>query len=119
MGKSKYILLVIPCIFFIIWSSSLAKCEVLTILHYDEFCEKYKENTMMGEIDYLKILEYNDQYARIYVVSANKGAGNVLRFSKENGEWRYDIWEKTVWSDKGSASEVIWPYWWHFIYGGL
>ena len=119
MRKSKRILLIIPCIFFIIWIGSLVKCEVLTILHYDEFSEKYRENTMMGDIDYLKVLEYNGNHARVYVVSANKAAGDILLFSKENNEWHYDEWEKTVWSDKGSASEVIWPYWWHFIYGGL
>ena len=32
----------------------------------------------------------------------------------------YDSWEKTVWSAVGgSASGVVWPYWWHFIYGGF
>ena len=34
-----------------------------------------------------------------------------------------DLWEEiswsTIWSTTGSASEVIYPYWWHFIYGGF
>ena len=105
--------------FLIIWTWALLKCEALTILYGNEFSEIYRENTMMGDIDYPKVLDYSSGYARVYYISANRGAGNILLFFKENNEWRYEAWERTVWSDSGSASEVIWPYWWHFIYGGF
>ena len=41
-----------------------------------------------------------------------------IYFSANNGVWQEISW-KTIWSTSGSASEVIYPYWWHFIYGGL
>ena len=119
MKIHRKIILGLIGLFLITWLGALAKCEMLTYQHYDEFSEIYRENTMIGDIDYLKVLEYEDNYARVYVVSANKGSGDVLLFSKENNKWQYDAWERTVWSDEGSASEVIWPYWWHFVYGGL
>ena len=37
---------------------------------------------------------------------------------KKDGVWQEIAWE-TIWSTSGSASEVIYPYWWHFIYGGF
>ena len=105
--------------FFIIWIVALLKCELLTLFHGKEFETIYKENTMMGNIDYLKVLEYSEQHARVYYVSQNRSAGDILCFVKQGTRWKYDYWERTVWSATGSASEVIWPYWWHFIYGGL
>ena len=43
---------------------------------------------------------------------------DVLTFENRNGNWVETSWE-TVWSTTGSASKVIYPYWWHFIYGGF
>ena len=118
--KKIHIIFLIPIIVFLaIWLTSLAKCEVLTLVHGREFNTVYKQNTMMGDIDYLKVLDYTDTSARVYYVSAGRSAGDVLDFAKENGEWVYSDQWHTVWSATGSASEVIWPYWWHFIYGGF
>ena len=115
----KIFFIAILSLFLIIWLAALMKCEVLTLLHREEFETIYKQNTMMGEIDYLKVLEYSEEYARVYYVSENRSAGDILSFVKQGDKWKYDNWERTVWSATGSASEVIWPYWWHFIYGGL
>lgn len=114
----KIFFIAILSLFLIIWLAALMKCEVLTLLHREEFETIYKENTMIGNIDYLKVLEYSEQNARVYYVSQNRSAGHILCFVKQGTRWKYDNWE-TVWSATGSASEVIWPYWWHFIYGGL
>lgn len=92
---------------------------MLTLLHGKEFKTIYKENTMMGNIDYLKVLDYSDDMARVYYVSENKSGGDVLIFEKINGQWVYNGQWETIWSDTGSASDVIWPYWWQFIYGGM
>ena len=115
----KIFFIAILSLFLIIWLAALMKCEVLTLLHREEFETIYRENTMLGEIDYLKVLEYSEEYARVYYVSENRSAGDILSFVKQGDKWKYDYWERTVWSATGSASEVIWPYWWHFIYGGL
>ena len=115
----KNILLLPITFFLIVWGASLLKCSVLTIMLGKEFETAYTENTMIGDIDYLRILEYSENFAKVYYVSKNRSGGNVLSFKKENGKWKYNNWEETVWSATGSASDVIWPYWWHFIYGGF
>lgn len=120
--KTKLIIFIIllPVIcFFAIWGIAMIKCNVLTLLHGNEFKEVYKETTMIGDIDYLRVLDYSDTYANVYYVSENKTGGDVLQFINRNNVWECSSW-KTVWSGTGgSASEVIWPYWWHFIYGGF
>ena len=115
----KVILPGILVCFLIVWGASLLKCEILTSIHGHEFEEIYRENTMIGDIEYLKILDYSETSARVYYVTADYGSGNILVFSKVNSEWTYSSWETTVWSSMGSASDVIWPYWWHFIFGGF
>ncbi|MDD6736095.1 MAG: hypothetical protein PUE13_07280 [Clostridiales bacterium] len=105
--------------FLLVWGVSLGKCEILTAIHGDEFSELYKSNTMLGEQEYLKVLEYSDSSARVYYVGKDNSMANIICFVKREGQWEYDKWERCVWSKTGSASEVAWPYWWHFIYGGF
>ncbi len=114
--KLRIILLIIVFCFLLIWVGSIIKCEVLTALHGDEFNAIYKENNMIGEIEYLKILEYSNKVARVYYISLNKSSGNILKFSKIDEQWKYDKWEQTVWSTSGTADGVVWPYLWHFFY---
>ena len=95
-------------LFMLIWGIAILKCEILTYKYGYQFNTIYQENTMIGEIEYFKVLEYSDTYARVYYVSKN--SGNVLTFSKKSGEWKYDKWEQTVWSKTGSADDFIWPY---------
>lgn len=101
-------------IFFIllmsIWGISILKCEILTYHFGKQFEGVYQENTMIGEIEYLKVLNYSNDFARVYFVSKNRTCGNVLTFSKQGDGWMYDGWEKTVWSKQGSADGFIWPY---------
>lgn len=105
--------------FLLVWGASLGKCEILTLMHGDEFSELYKSNTMIGEPKYLKVLEYSDSYAEVYYVGEGNSMANILSFVRNGEQWEYDKWIDCVWSKTGSASEVIWPYWWHFIYGGI
>ena len=107
-----------------VYVGSLIKCEVLTHQHYDEFKDAYKQNTMLGDMEYFKVLNYSPyltyDFAQVYYVSKGNTAGNVLTFKLNNDT---DLWEEiswsTIWSTTGSASEVIYPYWWHFIYCGF
>lgn len=115
----KKLVILLALIPIMIWGAALFRCEFLTFKYGGEFKTIYKENTMMGNIDYLKVLDYSDDMARVYYVSENKSGGDVLIFEKTNGQWVYNGQWKTIWSDTGSASNVVWPYWWHFIYGGL
>ena len=97
-------------LFFVVWSVAILKCEILTYKYGNQFKTIYKENTMMGEIDFLKVLNYSNDTARVYFVSKNRVAGDILIFLKENDKWKYSKWERTVWSKSGSADGFMWPY---------
>ncbi len=118
----KYFLkaiLILIITFLVVWLFSLAKREYLTQKYYDDFEYAYIANTMLGDMEYFKVLFCDDEYAEVYYVSKDMQGANILSFTKVNDKWAYNSWVNTVWSVGGSASEVIWPYWWHFIYGGL
>ncbi len=121
----RNIVLGIICYFLITWIGTLIKCEVLTYQHYDEFKDAYKQDTMLGDMEYFKVLSYNPNrawgFAQVYYVGKGHSGGDVLtlQYNYEKDLWEEISWS-TIWSGVGgSASEVIWPYWWHFIYGGL
>lgn len=122
MGRKKIIVLCISAacgLPLLLWSMSLIKCELLTYAHHDEFKDAYLQDTMLPEkIASFKILHYSDSCASVYYVGEKHSGGDVIEFEWKNGKWCVEHW-KTVWSGSGSASGVIWPYWWHFIYGGF
>lgn len=112
----KIILILSPVIcFLIIWGTSLAKCEFLTLIHGNEFAEAYKTNSMLGDMEYWKVMNYSKERAQVYFVSINHKGADMLTFIKENEEWKLDSWN-TIWSTTGSADNTIFPYWWHFFY---
>lgn len=118
--KKKYmvigfIILLIPVVF---WISSLVKCEVLTQKYYDDFALAYTQNTMLGDMEYFKVLRCDGETADVYYVSKDRAGADILAFENRSGNWVETSWE-TVWSTSGSASEVVYPYWWHFIFGGF
>ena len=102
----------------LLWISALIECEILTQKYYDDFEQAYTQNTMLGEMEYFKVLSCDENTAQVYYVSKGMTDANVLTFKNDNDQWQEISWE-TIWSTSGSASEVIYPYWWHFIYGGL
>jgi len=121
-NASPFIILIIIALFygafFFTWGTSLIKCDYLTWKYYSDFEYAYSSNTMLGDMEYFKVLECSDNSAKVYYVSKNMSGADVLTFAKINGKWTETRWN-TIWSTTGSASEVIWPYWWHFIYGGF
>ena len=121
IGKRKYItrsFIFVLFILLVLQMSAVIKIEILTAKYYDIFQDAYKSNTMLGEMDSFKVLEYDGATAKVYYISKNKTSGDVLSFANVDGAWEETYWE-TIWSKSGSASDVIWPYWWHFIYAGL
>ena len=113
-----FLIFVIIIIFLVVWLFSLAKCRILTTLYSDFFEPFCQSNPMLGESEFIRVLRCNKSNATVYCISQGKTSGNILSFEKENGTWVELDWN-TVWSDTGSASSVVWPYWWHFVYGGL
>lgn len=116
--KIIWILLGCLAVFVLIQSIALIRCEILTNTYYEDFELAYKDNSMLGEMDSFKVLECDGETAQVYYIEAGKARAHVLTFENISGTWQEAQWQ-TVWSTTGSASEVIWPYWWHFIYGGI
>ena len=112
------ILLIALLIPALVWVVSLIKCEILTQKYYDDFQYAYTSNTMLGQMEYFKVLRCDETSAEVYYVSKGMTGGDVLCFERIDGTWTQVSWN-TVWSSSGSASDVIYPYWWHFIYGGI
>ena len=121
MKKSKIAIWIFPfCLMVILLVQSIAliKCEILTNRYRADFEVAYRGNSMLDEMETFKVLNCNDQRAEVYYIEAGKTRAYVLTFEKTDGSWKETSW-KCIWSTTGSASEVIWPYWWHFIYGGI
>ena len=87
---------------------SLLKCEVLTILHGEEFVGENEQTHMIFDVDYLKVLNYSKDKAEVYYV-AKYDVGIILRFEKQDGAWVMNFWD-AVWSASESADNVIYPY---------
>lgn len=104
--------------FIVIWAVSLIKCKILTHKYFSDFEFAYTQNTMLGDMEYFKVLNCDGQSASVYYVEDGMSCAHVLTFEYTDGTWEETSWG-TIWSTTGSASEVIFPYWWHFIYGGL
>lgn len=100
-------ILILCTVFLIIWSGSLIKCEINTLLYGNEFVEEYKQTNMIGGTPKPKVLKYTDTRAEIYYV--DKEDGNFIVFQKKNNKWVIDSWD-TIWSKTGSADGFIWPY---------
>jgi hypothetical protein len=98
--------------FLLIWSIPYIWYEVLTAQYGSEFIDLEKSIQMIGEADYLKVLEYSETFARVYYISDT--GGDTLTFCKADGEWILERggW-KTVWSKSGNADGFIWPYFYH------
>ena len=123
MKKRKILIIALAVVLvalspFIVWGSSLLKCEVLTKIYYSDFEYAWTDNTMLDEPEYFKVLDCDGETARVYYVSEDMDWASVLTFEKNDSEWVETYWE-VIWSKTGSASEVIYPYLWHFIYGGF
>ena len=116
--KGFWITIILLAVFVVIQSISLIKCEILTNRYASDFEFAYQNNTMLGKMESFKVLECDGQTAQVYYIEDGKTLAHVLTFEKVDGNWEEISWW-CVWSTTGSASEVIWPYWWHFIYGGL
>jgi len=108
-------IIIIP---IIIWLFSLIKCEVLTKKYYNEFSKAYTQNVMIDEIESFKVIKCNKSNAKVYYIVKDMACAHILEFVNTNNGWTEKSWE-TVWSKSGSASDIVFPYWWHFIYAGF
>lgn len=92
----------------LLWGGSLMYCEVLTYKHKNEFSSQYHQTNVLNRIDYLKVIRYQEDFAKIYYVSKGE-SGSIIEFEQKEDGWEILGW-KTVWSKYGSADGFIWPY---------
>jgi hypothetical protein len=111
MKKIKIVSILITLCLLMTWIIPCMQNEVLTWQHGTEFTGLQKSTGMIDEVDYLKVLDYSENFAKVYYVS-NDGGGDMLIFVKDNGNWKLETWE-TIWSTSGSADDFIWPYFYH------
>lgn len=111
----KRVALLCACSFLTYWLGSVAACEYYTYRYREAF-----ENVQVHDIggihplkedgfeEDIKVLEYTDEHAVLYVKSSS--SGNLYYFDRgEGGGWTHDTWD-TVWSLAGSADGFVWPY---------
>ncbi len=113
----KFIVLIVV-VFVVQWSTELIKNEIFTFKYGEPFKNADYHINMLGDEEYFKVIDYSDVQAEIYYVTKGMTCGSKVKFRYKEDKWTF-IGYSTVWSTTGSASETIWPYWWHFIYGGF
>ncbi len=113
----KWIFKITISVFLICWLFSLARCEILTLQYGRHFSNNAKLADMVGEVDMVKVLNCSEHVAEVYCVSGGKMLGTVSEFVKQEGVWEYFEWTDTAWSNYGgNADDVVWPYWFHYIW---
>jgi hypothetical protein len=118
MVKKRVILFIIIIILLSIQIVPIIKNEIITYKYGKQF--NGTQNIMISEIAYLKVLNYSDKTAKVYYVTKEYSSGNIVSFKlNDDGKWIETEWN-TIWSVAGSASEMIWPYWWDtLLHSGL
>ena len=108
MKKIKTYLIICICfVFLLILFTPYLKVEFLTMKYGKEFYNLQKQTNMLLESEYYKVISYSKDLAKVFYVS---DTGDLLTFEKDSSDkWECVEW-KTVWSESGSASEFIWPY---------
>ena len=113
----RFIILFAICLFLVVWGGALIKNAVLTNKYYDDFKDCHEQLGYDVKPDYFRVFNVDGDTAEVYYVNKNV-FGDFVRLKRVDDQWLVkDCY--AVWSKRGNADEVIWPYWWHFIYAGF
>lgn len=129
--KLLIIFIIIIILFLIYLMIPYFTINKLTIKYGSEFLSLYSENGFYEDIEYLKVLQYRDEKAKMYYmdddrlkkelsglddnyaavlyIEENHSSASVFIFDDVNGEWRLSGWY-LIWSVSGTADGFIWPY---------
>lgn len=103
----KKLLKAIAAVCLILWLGAIARCEILTWLHGDEFADAWQQTRMIDGVTTMKVLDCDKWFARVYY--KNDAGGHLLLFKRRIPGWEMVSWD-TVWAKRGSADDFIWPY---------
>jgi hypothetical protein len=105
---------IMVCI-LLFWVGSLARVNILTWIHSDDFPIPSDIILIVGsDLENTRVLNHNIHRARVYYF--DRGSGHTVIFSNHNSEWAGE-WERTVWTRFGNANGFVWPYWHHSAEG--
>ncbi len=104
----KSVLIIFVCaVCLVVCVFPYIKAEVLTLRYGDEFNDLQKQTNILTDAKYYRVISYDNNTAKVFYVS---DSGDLLTFKKGSDEnWELIKW-KTFWSNTGSASEFMWPY---------
>jgi len=108
MKKNKKKFMVIVIIIIVMLIVPYIRVEILTLKYGSEFVNLYGASNMIDGIEYFKVMDYSETYAKVYYVSKGRYSGNMFIFVQKDGHWILDNWE-TIWSETGSADSFMWP----------
>ncbi len=86
-----------------------AKVEILTAQHGAEFPNVAEDVGMIGDVLYIKVMEYDDEKAEVYAVATGRDVTVLCYYENINDKWQLERWE-CIWSSTGSADSLIWPF---------
>ncbi len=100
--------------FAVVWAADAIRCEDMTRRHAGELFDVCDNHNMIGPLEYIKVLAYENPYgisgyAKVYAVSENREVGVKFILIYEDKRWEILGWD-TIWSAHGNADEIIWPY---------
>ena len=106
----KWLLVITLSAFPAYWLGSIAKCEILTLMHGDNVKNGYLDTGWFDDIQSFKIIDYSQTEATVYYVNTDRTVGfTVLFFKNQSDYFEFKSWD-VVWSKSGSADGFIWPY---------
>lgn len=107
MKYKRFVLILSIAFPLLIWGISYAKCELITLIHGEEFEGEFDQTNMIGGNPAPKVLKYSNEKAKVYYVDEN--GGDIITFEYTDGKWTMCEWS-TVWAKGGSADGFVWPY---------
>ena len=111
--------LILVIFVFIFWLFSIIICEFNTRKYSDVINNSDNVKAVsefIGEYESAKVLSVSNNEMQVYYIEKNYNYASIILYKKFNDNWKVAYWGKCIWSKEGSADDVVWPYWWHFIY---
>ena len=77
------VLIAIVILLVLAWALSLVYCEIMTFLFSEKLMPMRDCPTMLRSPEYIKVLKYGKQSAKLYYVEDGMAGGHVLSLEKE------------------------------------
>ena len=106
----KKVTLIIVFVLLIVLFFPYVKAEFLTARYSDEFDDGYEQTGMIDEVEYFRVIEYNDREAVVCYIEKNHASLSKIWFERNNDDTWKEVGLECIWSKTGSADKFCWPY---------